>query len=346
MSSQESQQIPLVYNREQEGLRLFELPPELVAALTSPHPPKLLLKSASATKDSSTFNPSHVVLCTPNQTYEVRQVQTSNQVYIIRADGSTDGDEHAQRESLTAFATSTNTLELAKLDKSDTSKVKTAKQYLLDILPTYHGSIGNTKVTKEEVYSNLPYSEEECEEGWIDTIAFTHGSHAYKPSARVLVNLWRTFSESLIIEGTSTANKLQRDDLDSIIEGSDYPQSLWEAVFDHLCVTHTKHEIQFGQTKTVQWLSEVALITTRGDEKKTTPLECLKGLLPEQWRAAATQETIANARIRLQNQGLLSTEYSKTPAENTTPSNPTITAAKRPTGSRVNWHERLKRTKK
>lgn len=43
MSEQDEQRIPLVYNLAQQGLRLLELPPELLDALTSPDPPRYLI---------------------------------------------------------------------------------------------------------------------------------------------------------------------------------------------------------------------------------------------------------------------------------------------------------------
>jgi len=269
-------------------------------------------------------------------------VQTSNQVYILRPSEVT-ADEDIPRNSMTAFATCTNTLELAKLDISTASSVKTASRHIFELLPTYYGDGRTSTVSKEEVFSNTPYSEGECEEAWRSATAFVLKGGAYKPASGLLLSLWKALSESLVIEGTSAANVIERSDIQPIVEGSDYPQALWDAILHHL-ESHRESDasIQFDKETTVTWLGEVVLAALHTDEKKSPPLETWKSLLPEQWRDSANRENLSRIRLRLEQQGLLSKEDGKSLGDANAPPNATT---KRPTTSR-NWHERLKRPKK
>ncbi|KID85391.1 Sister chromatid cohesion protein DCC1, partial [Metarhizium majus ARSEF 297] len=79
MSSQ-SQGIKLIHNPDSSGYRLLELPPDLVNLLESDTAPVLTLESS----DSST------VLRTPSKTYNLRQKNTSNGLYLLAPHSPSD----------------------------------------------------------------------------------------------------------------------------------------------------------------------------------------------------------------------------------------------------------------
>ncbi|EFY93939.1 hypothetical protein J3458_007000 [Metarhizium acridum] len=79
MSSQ-SQGIKLMHNPDSSGYRLLELPPDLVNLLESDTAPVLTLESS----DSST------VLRTPSKTYNLRQKNTSNGLFLLAPHSSSD----------------------------------------------------------------------------------------------------------------------------------------------------------------------------------------------------------------------------------------------------------------
>uniref|UniRef100_A0A1Y1N951 Uncharacterized protein n=1 Tax=Photinus pyralis TaxID=7054 RepID=A0A1Y1N951_PHOPY len=79
MSSQ-SQGIRLIHNPDSSGYRLLELPPDLVNLLESDTAPVLTLESS----DSST------VLRTPSKTYNIRQKNTSNGLFLLAPHSPSD----------------------------------------------------------------------------------------------------------------------------------------------------------------------------------------------------------------------------------------------------------------
>src|SRR5271156_3399898 len=106
--------IPFTHTHPQQSFRLLELPPELLELLSSDNPPtyviygiqldltlnrfrltkstRLYLKSSNPpTNVSSTTTPrtkgaeaGYVHLCSPTQTYQVRQVSTSNSLFVTQ----------------------------------------------------------------------------------------------------------------------------------------------------------------------------------------------------------------------------------------------------------------------
>ncbi|RAL14950.1 putative sister chromatid cohesion protein Dcc1 [Aspergillus homomorphus CBS 101889] len=98
MSTQSAQSILFTHTAPQQGIRLLELPPEVADLLTSANPPTLYLKSpatntntTTATKPTETHHREYVNLCTPTQTYRIRQVQSSNSLHILQP--STGGED-------------------------------------------------------------------------------------------------------------------------------------------------------------------------------------------------------------------------------------------------------------
>ncbi|QPG94661.1 hypothetical protein C2857_006653 [Epichloe festucae Fl1] len=82
MSSQ-NQGIKLIHKPDESGYRLLELPPDLVNLLESETAPVLTLESS----DNS------AVLRTPDRTYNMRQKNTSNALFLLSPSQSSDSAE-------------------------------------------------------------------------------------------------------------------------------------------------------------------------------------------------------------------------------------------------------------
>ncbi|KAL4807683.1 hypothetical protein BDV18DRAFT_158889 [Aspergillus unguis] len=89
MSTQSTPSILFTHHSRQQGFRLLELSPDLAELLSSDNPPTLELKSPAA--DSAATSNAHLApageyvnICTPTQTYSIRQVQSSNSLHILR----------------------------------------------------------------------------------------------------------------------------------------------------------------------------------------------------------------------------------------------------------------------
>lgn len=84
MSTQTAESIPLTHISPQQGLKLLELPRELAGILSSDNAPVLELKYLSSEQTQNTSEQEYVNLCTLTQTYQVRQVQSSNSIHVLR----------------------------------------------------------------------------------------------------------------------------------------------------------------------------------------------------------------------------------------------------------------------
>lgn len=101
-------------------------------------PESLWLKSAESpnvNNDSKQPSPS-AVLCTDDHTFQLRQVQSSNSVFILQPSESLHGDE-LPSPSLSAIAQCTATLELIPSDK--VASFAMAARLLKRSLPSYRG---------------------------------------------------------------------------------------------------------------------------------------------------------------------------------------------------------------
>lgn len=99
----------------------------------------LWLKSAetsNANVGSSQSSPS-AVLCTDDHTYQLRQVQSSNSVFILQPSENVLGDNLIPTPSLSAVAQCTATLELMPSDTA--ASFALVSQLLKKSLPSYKG---------------------------------------------------------------------------------------------------------------------------------------------------------------------------------------------------------------
>ena len=99
----------------------------------------LWLKSAespSANVDSKQPSPS-AVLCTDDHTYQLRQVQSSNSVFMLQPSENRRNEDEVPSPSLLAIAQCTATLELILSDNVASSAM--VSRLLKKTLPSYRG---------------------------------------------------------------------------------------------------------------------------------------------------------------------------------------------------------------
>jgi len=131
MASQYDVDIPFSASQEQQGFKLIELPPDLLALLESDSPPawvlsyptvqlNLLINYYRLTITSSAPDvnaPAYALLNTGTKTYQIRQKSTSSPLMIIRpsSTGPTETDDAAMfipQPSLCSIAKIEDTIEL------------------------------------------------------------------------------------------------------------------------------------------------------------------------------------------------------------------------------------------
>ena len=102
-------------------------------------PESLCLKSAESPNVHHSEQPSpSAVLCTDDHTYQLRQVQSSNSIYILQPSESSRGNDRILSQSLLAIAQCTSTLELIPSDTA--ASLALASQLLKKTLPPYKGA--------------------------------------------------------------------------------------------------------------------------------------------------------------------------------------------------------------
>ena len=131
-----------------------------------------------------------------------------------------------------AIATCTATLELHPVSGS-------AIPYLITVLPVYDtgedtvDAAGNAQ-NKLHIFSNIPLSDDECEAGWRELVAFELAGSSYRPSAKTLLQIWRSINAAALAEGINLGSQFLTDDLHKAIEDEGYPLSLLTSLLSGL----------------------------------------------------------------------------------------------------------------
>ncbi|KAL4919562.1 hypothetical protein BDW62DRAFT_41504 [Aspergillus aurantiobrunneus] len=216
MSTQSTPSILFTHRSPQQGFRLLELPPELADLLSSDNPPTLELKSpvplaTSGTGSTATPGSEYVDLCTPSQTYSIRQVQSSNSLHVLRPSngfgvrkhdlrivggGSQeqgDGEDMDMDEkdlnidgTVTSIAKCASTLEL-----HTPAEGFSAAPFFASLLRVYDKGVWEdgdgdenaggmdraeaikmVRVAIDRVFGDVPVSRAQCERDWVEMCAF------------------------------------------------------------------------------------------------------------------------------------------------------------------------------
>ncbi len=367
MSSQGELGVSCFYAREQRGFRLLELPPELVDLVSSGQPFRLAqsktvhfvtkqrltftsleLKSAStAARADTPAEPAHAVLCTENTTYQLRQVQTSNTVLITESQPLRDGRNASSKPGLSAIATCSSTLEVYAQAPSASLKVKSPATRLKEMLPVYHAPDDfdrfNMK-SKASIFSDIPFSEDECKEAWLAEVAFERQGGSWIPAVEVLLELWNTLLEDTSIHIDNVTQPFQLASIKASLEVADSPKELLDAFLR--CIVHPNqqplgadHLVILDKTRTITLLGKICVglsIIEQHDSAVWQVLEMWQKLVPEPWRAELTIKDVMAVRTKFQ--AAAANEAQDGALEDQK------MAAK--TSASRNWHERFKRTKR
>jgi len=181
-----------------------------------------------------TGKPSYAVLCTPNKTYQIRQVQTSNSVFVTQSSTSTD-DVGLPIDGINAIASCTATLELHAVTES-------ASNYLKVALITWDEDSSTSKPrqngqSKHSILKEIPLSDGECEVSWAQLCAFEHNGRSYMPTAGALVSLWKDVLEVSIAESIDLSQMFLVDELWKVLDSqtmSSTPKQLLNALLCRL----------------------------------------------------------------------------------------------------------------
>ncbi len=297
-------------------------------------------------------DPSHVVLCTPNQTYQLRQVQTSNSVFVLQPAFAVQEEHVSPTLGLSIFARCTSTLEVEKMSRSELSKTKTAIQWLTEALlvhdiDTESNSTRSLRRSKADLFADIPYSDGECEEAWTQLVAFELERRSFRPSGKVLHDLWTCIYQTATVQGIDLAKKFEITDVCSAVEEVGHRRPLFDALINRLSLhddSEDANSATFDKTTTIRWLGETLFDAGvfLEEEKRIWPfLDRWKSLLPEKWRDAVTTQDLMEVR-HLKEKSATESKVEAAVAELVPLQDKGVT--KRP--ALRNWHEKFKRARK
>lgn len=103
----------------------------------------------------------------------------------------------------------------------------------MDVSPSHH------ERTKKQIFEDVPASNQECEEGWVELCAFEHRGVAYRPAALALVAVWKAIYSAAALEGINLCGQVDVDLLWRVMEDDGYPRPLLQAVLAKLALQTT-----------------------------------------------------------------------------------------------------------
>lgn len=317
--------------------------------------PSLWLKSApvSASNGNNT-TPAHTVLCTRGATYQLRQVQTSNTVLLVQpvsqqADGNNENS--SVDPAITAFATCTSTLELQDLKTLLTTELKPTSDWLAESLLVYNDSGApyppSQTRSKISVFQDIPFSDDECEEAWVNQVAFEWRGGCWLLAPDLLLDAWTRLMGYATTQNIDLASDFPASIVNEAIEDMNVPEAFSRAFL----ARHCKHlsysvpdntSINLDKTATIAWVGEVLVSAPTNSEKEDgvwQVVEKWQNLVPEKWRNSITTKDVLALRHKIR--GVSTSLGHEEVLEEQ------INGAKRPAATSIkrNWHEKFKRSR-
>ncbi|CAK3930751.1 Hypothetical predicted protein [Lecanosticta acicola] len=337
--------VSILPERALEHVRLLELPAELLALVTSENPPILHLRSRENLNGEA--KDANAVLCTPDKTYNVRQVSTSNSVYLTRPRGTAGDEGGLPQKAIEAVAKCDSTLELVPAGK------QSAVPYIKSTLPTFAstGSYGSAKsISRTELFSNIPLSQAECEAGY-QTLACFESSDpqgCFIPSAKVKMQIWETALTTAIAEGADLKDPYLAEDIPVFAMDlkEDWPLELIAAVFAGVSSPTPGGNLVIDEDKCVHFVG-LNLLEQRSAGRATDVKDFLKAwkdTVPEAWRQKCEISAI-QGWYKLQDNATSISFIDGSSSTAETPSG-AKEEAKTALGAKRKWHEKFRASKK
>ena len=276
----------------------------------------LQLKSAAPSQSSSVQTASDAVICTQDETFEVRQVHSSNVLYILQVSryATDDTFDASYYEGMTAIAQCKGLLELVKASPL-------AEQYLKVHVPTYQlegGSMPSaTHIrTRLELLDDAPFSNGEFQNACTQLCIFEIEGNPWLPTASVLKNIWTSFLSAAIVKDIDITKAFQAVTLVTLVEEDGHIGSALQAILQRIALV-SKDSINDSMyrgmiryyrlieivmlidcEKCIKWLGSLLVeISGQLPVQRTSFVEEWQDLLPEAWRKHAN---LAKLQVRIQ----------------------------------------------
>ena len=279
------------------------------------------------------------MLCTPSKTFQLRQVQTSNSLFVTQPAFDAHGND-LPLPSTRVIASCTATLELHPSDES-------AATYLVKQLPVFDlldGVVESTsnRTPKSALFANIPLSDAQCDRAWDELVAFEAGGSSHRPSPRALALAWRSINTAALAEGVQLDSQFLTEDMLNSLSEDLFPPQLVASMFRRLGTDGQDPSGPWScldRSKTVAFVGKTLLEARRGESDYLTAafLDAWKDSLPEAWGSDVDLKAIDGVYHLPSNSTIALKDGSSTAAE------ASAAPAAKPRGK---WHEKFAKTRK
>ena len=179
----------------------------------------------------------NAVICTQNQTFELRQVQSSNVLYILGPSDTISANKSigTGMSGVTALGQCKALLEVVLVTPA-------ATVFLKQILPVYNDpaiepvmnlSIDKRKSKLRQAIDS-PFSSGEFDLAWIELCGFEIEDEAWRPSVTMLARSWASILTAATINGLDLTESFLSQQLAGMVEEDGIPIVVMDAIFERL----------------------------------------------------------------------------------------------------------------
>lgn len=306
---------------------------------------RLQFKSKEEFPDDKTTS-NNIVLCTDNRTYNIRQVSTSNSVFVVQA--SQPQEDSIIQGGLEAIAQCTSVLEV--LPENNASALPHFKAVLPTYTSTGHYERGRS-VSKQELFAHTPVSDAECGLAWRLLCCFELDGVALLPSESVKLKVWQAMLTGATAQGIDLAGPIDAHQRDAIVKiDSDWPVELCSALlFSASFPGSSANELTLDDTGLARMVGSALLRERTEDGRSVISATEFQArwadLMPEKWRDRADLSLLGD-RLRRENNGA-DVSYAESGTSQSTDGPAAAPAeAKSSIGAKRKWHEKFRASKK
>lgn len=305
--------------------------------------PSLQLKSSPGL---SRDTPGNAVLCTPDKTFNIRQKNSSNTVYILQP-GHDDTSSIAE-PGLTGISKPESTLETLPIINF------TAAAHIRQLLPilTTTGQLTGTRdsSTKSQLFKNVPFSDSECEFAYRELSVFVQSTtdHCIVPSAQLKIETWLSMLENVRANGVDLTSELDQDAMLSLKDGlEDLETGLCDAIVHSFTSTNAEGRTSIDSDRLLRW---VGLNRLEADALKTpisiaTFKASWKDALPEKLRGKVEISLLSDRhQLSAGGKSIAFKDYALDLAVGADGAG--AAGAKSTLGTKRKWHDKFKPAKK
>lgn len=273
------------------------------------------------------------MLCTKDKTYNLRQVNTSNSLFVTQAsDGTQDEPPHPR---LQAIAQSQVTLEV--LPAKNVSVAERMKTRLPVYASTGHYQSADP-ISKSKLFEDIPASYAECELAWKELACFELNDEALIPSMSVKLKAWESMLTAANADGLDLTQEMRGELYLNLRECTEWPADVGDAILASMVRGELRGAVEVDEIKCATMVGR-ALLTdwARDSMPKAAFLKAWADLLPEGWRGNAKLSLLDgwykldNGDIMLADETATAPMGAKAPAE-----------GKSTLGAKRKWHEKFR----